>query len=222
MHQYVIDNSEPWGLDLKERTLYEVFRDAGYRTYLVGKWHQGMSQKEYLPTSRGVQKFFGYWGGAIDYWDYTFVDGHNLSGYDLRSQTETVFGNGTYATRLFAQKSVEFIQEHDLIHPMLMVAAHLAPHSANAADPLQAPDEVIEKFRYIQDPARRIYAAMVYELDEAVGQTIKALDEKGILENTIILFYSDNGGATLGLRRNSGANTPLRGVRLRNFSLTFN
>lgn len=76
--------------------------------------------------------------------------------------------------------------------------SHLAPHTANEYDPLQAPDDEVEKFNYIRDENRRIYAAMVSKLDTSVGKVVKALSDSNMLENTIILFMADNGAPIVG------------------------
>lgn len=93
-----------------------------------------------------------------------------------------------------------------------MILSHLAPHSGNDDMPLQAPEQEIEKFAYIENPERRIYAAMMSKLDESVGQVVKGLAERGILNNTIILFLSDNGGPTVGMHATTASNYPFKGV----------
>lgn len=106
--------------------------------------------------------------------------------------------NGQYATDLFSDKAVETIKNHDKGNPMFLYLAHLAPHTANEFDPLQAPESEIKKFDYIKCPQRRTYAAMVSKLDQGIGRVVKALDENDMLENSIILFLSDNGAPVIG------------------------
>lgn len=105
---------------------------------------------------------------------------------------------GQYATDLFTEKAVETINNHNKNDPMFMMLTHLAPHTANTADPLQAPQDVIDKFKYIADKDRRTYAAMVSKLDESIGKVVEALDRNRMLENTIVLFMSDNGAPLKG------------------------
>lgn len=107
---------------------------------------------------------------------------------------------GQYATDLFTKKAIESINNHNKNDPMFMMITHLAPHTANSYDPMQAPQEEINKFKYIQDENRRIYAAMVSKLDESVGRVVEALENKKMLENSIILFMSDNGAPIEGDR----------------------
>lgn len=105
---------------------------------------------------------------------------------------------GQYATDLFTDKTIETINLHDKNTPMFLFLSHLAPHSGNDYDQLQAPTEEINKFNYIKDENRRIYAAMVSKLDQSVGKVVKALNENNMLDNTIILFMSDNGAPVEG------------------------
>lgn len=96
--------------------------------------------------------------------------------------------------------------------PLFMILSHLAPHSANDDMPLQAPEEEIEKFAYIENIERRIYGAMMSKLDQSVGHVVKALADKDVLNNTVLLFLSDNGGPTRGMHATTASNYPFRGV----------
>lgn len=103
-----------------------------------------------------------------------------------------------YATDLFTDKAVDTIKNHNKNSPMFMILTHLAPHTANEYDPMQAPDDEIDKFNYIKNKHRRIYAAMVSKLDESVGRVVKALNDNDMLDNSIVLFLSDNGSPVVG------------------------
>lgn len=98
---------------------------------------------------------------------------------------------------------------------MFLYLAHLAPHTGNSDKPYQAPDEEVARFTHIKDPERRVYAAMVSRLDQSVGKVVTALRNSDKLENSIILFLSDNGAVTYGDHSNHGSNFPLRGVSFR-------
>lgn len=119
---------------------------------------------------------------------------------------------GTYATDLFTDKAIEEIEGHDKEKPLFMYVAHLAPHAGNENEPLQAPPDEIEKFAYIKDEKRRKYAATVSKLDQSVGRIVKALNDNDMLNNSIILFFSDNGSPVIGEHANSGSNLPFKGV----------
>lgn len=119
---------------------------------------------------------------------------------------------GKYATDLFGEKAAETILNHNNSNPMFMYMAHLAPHTANEFDPLQAPIDEISKFSYIKDPKRRRYAAMVSRMDASVGKVVAALEKNNMLENSIVLFFCDNGAPSIGDHSNSGSNHPFKGV----------
>lgn len=106
---------------------------------------------------------------------------------------------GNYATDLFTDEAVNTISNHDQRVPMFMLLTHLAPHTANEFDPMQAPEDEIRKFDYIKDKKRRVYAAMVSKLDAGIGKVVKALEDNEMLENSIILFMADNGAPIFGI-----------------------
>jgi arylsulfatase B len=110
----------------------EFYKEAGYSTHLVGKWHLGFYQEQYTPTKRGFDTHFGYLGPYIDYWDYTFqmYDRNYSRGLDFRNNLEADGShNGTYATDLLTDKAIEVIENHDQKSPLFLMVTHLAPHS---------------------------------------------------------------------------------------------
>lgn len=119
---------------------------------------------------------------------------------------------GTYATDLFSDVAVDTIRNHPSHIPLFMYLAHLAPHAANAADPMQAPKDELSRFDYITDLKRRTYAAMVSRLDTGIGKVVAALKENNMLENSVVLFFCDNGAPVVGEHSNQGSNYPLKGV----------
>jgi len=178
-----ISKNNPRGLPLEERVIAEYFRDAGYQTFLTGKWHLGHRRRAYLPTSRGFDHFYGHVTGGIGYWDH--VHG---GGLDWQRNGETLREEG-YSTRLIADEAIRLIRSRDEARPMLLVACFNAPHLPN-----EAPSEAIERTAHIADPHRRVHAAMVSELDGAIGRLVDALEEERPREGTLIWFLSDNGG----------------------------
>ncbi|KAF4525381.1 hypothetical protein B566_EDAN013232, partial [Ephemera danica] len=212
MQSSVIIANEPWGLGLEEKLLPQYLKDEGYATHSVGKWHLGYFHKEYTPTFRGFDSHFGFWTGFVDYYDYVLHS--TYWGHDLRENMNvTKRGLGEYATRLFTQEAEKLIAEHDTSRPMFLYFGQLAVHSANPYKPLQAPQETIDKFAYITDPKRRVFAAMLTELDYSVGAMVAALKEGGLLENSIIVFTTDNGGCPAGYGDSAASNWPLRGIK---------
>ncbi len=192
----------PWtdvGLPLEERTLAEVLRDAGYTTHLVGKWHLGHGSRAQLPTARGYDHHYGCYTGAIDY--YT----HRRAGaLDWHRDGVPVEEEG-YATDLLADEAVRIVQEHVFdgqehdfdgrghdSGPLFLQVAFTAPHT-----PLQAPDEYVARYADQPMESRRILSAMVTCMDDGVGRIVAALDERGVRDETLILFFSDNGGSRI-------------------------
>ena len=188
----------PWaehGLPLDERTLADALRDAGYATAISGKWHLGHSAPGYLPTRRGFDRQYGHYNGALDYFTHVRDGGHDWHENDAVNRDEG------YATDLIADAAIEMLAEHDKERPLFLYVPFNAPHT-----PLQAPEEWTEKFPQFEDRSRRIYAAMVACMDDAVGRILAALDTHGFeRENTLVFFCSDNGGI-----RSLGSNGPLR------------
>ncbi|XP_052740683.1 arylsulfatase I-like [Bicyclus anynana] len=216
MQGYPLTNGEDRALPTIEKILPQYLKEHGYATHLVGKWHVGLSRVEYLPTSRGFDSHFGHRGGYIDYYEYDLLETWNIgdvSGYDLFRNLSFARDVEGYITDVYNEEAKSVIKSHDISKPLFLMVAHNAPHSGNEQAPLQAPREVVRELRHIELPQRRYYAAMVKKLDDSVGDIVKALLEKGILENTIIIFISDNGGITSQAFANYASNWPLRGLK---------
>ncbi|XP_030372601.1 arylsulfatase B [Scaptodrosophila lebanonensis] len=216
MQHFVIINDEPWGLPLSERLMPEFFRDAGYSTQLIGKWHLGFWRKDMTPTLRGFDHHFGYYNGYIDYYDHSnhMLNRNFSKGVDFRRDLDPwPAANGSYATDVFTAEAKRVIQDHDTSRPLFMVLSHLAVHTGNEDNPMQAPEEEVAKFGHIQNQKRRTYAGMVSSLDKSVGETMQALADRNMLNNSIILLYSDNGAPTVGIHSNAGSNYPFRGQK---------
>ncbi|VVC38318.1 Alkaline-phosphatase-like, core domain,Alkaline phosphatase-like, alpha/beta/alpha,Sulfatase, N- [Cinara cedri] len=221
--------AEPNGLPLTEKLFPEYFRELGYTTRAVGKWHLGFFRSAYTPTRRGFDSHFGYYTGFVGYYDYilqdTYRDFGEFSGFDLRRNDSFVWDAvGKYATDVFTDEAVRLIKEQPANRPLFMYLAHLAVHTGNKGKYLEAPQSEINKFKHIADPNRRTYAAMVSKLDESVGRVVQALEAKNMLHNTIIVLMSDNGSPSyddsgrnfppnVGITANWGSNFPYRGVK---------
>ncbi|XP_034251455.1 arylsulfatase B-like [Thrips palmi] len=216
MQHIVILEPEPWGLPLEEKLLPEYLSELGYRTHAVGKWHLGYHRREYTPTHRGFDSHFGYWNGFQDYFDHTVkaTFGAAMSGYDMRRNMSVAWdAAGRYSTDLFTEEAVRLVRDHPKDSPLFLYLAHLAPHTGNRDNPFQALDEDVAHFGHIADPERRVYAAMIRRLDQGVGEVVAALRERDMLQDSIILFMSDNGAPTFGVHSNRGSNFPLRGMK---------
>jgi arylsulfatase A-like enzyme len=188
----------PWaqyGLPLEERTLPQALKEAGYETAIVGKWHLGHFEPVYLPTRRGFDHQYGHYNGALDY--YTHIrDG----GFDWHRDDKVSRDEG-YSTFLNAKEAARLITEHDASKPLFLYVPFNAVHA-----PHQVPEKYKEPYVNLKEP-RRTYAGMVAAMDEAIGTIIAALDQKGLRQNTLIIFSSDNGGPAPGRITSNG---PLR------------
>jgi arylsulfatase A-like enzyme len=201
------DQIHPWynaGLAPDEYLISDAFRAAGYQTGIVGKWHLGHTQAHQLPNAHGFDRFFGHLHTNTDFFDHRREGGH-----DLQRDGTSVFEEGRYLTHIEAREAVRFIRERDPERPFFLYVPFTAPHS-----PMQAPQASIEKYRHL--PAkhyRRVYAAMVDEMDRAMAQVLDTLDAEGLSDDTLVLFFSDNGGFY-----GFGAdNRPLRGQKGQTF-----
>src|SRR5690349_20403364 len=188
----------PWshyGVPVEERFMPQAFHDAGYQTAIAGKWHLGHGYKKFLPRARGFDHTYGHVNGAIDYFTHERDGGldWNRDGVSVREEG--------YSTFLLGAETIRLIKQRDKARPFFHYLPFNAPHA-----PLQAPPDYIDRYANIKDEKRRRYAAMTEAMDATVGKVLAALDDEGIADNTLVLFFSDNGGPT-----GSGAtNTPLR------------
>ncbi|EFA05056.1 arylsulfatase B precursor [Tribolium castaneum] len=208
-------------LPLNMPLMPQHLKNLGYRTHIVGKWHLGSAYRSSTPTEKGFDSHFGYWNGFTGYYDY-FTDFNStaIEGFDLHDRFETERGyQGQYATRVFTERALDIIEGHNTTRPLFLLMTHLAAHAGRDGTELGVPNEVEAQrtYSYIQDPRRRLYAEIVAELDRSIGQVVRKLSERQMLENSIILFFSDNGAPTVGPYTNSGSNWPLRGIKLTNF-----
>lgn len=212
----VILGSEPYGLPLNMTIMPQWLQKQGYRTHMVGKWHLGFFKKEYTPLYRGFESHYGYYLGCGDYFDHSSEAIPDYFGYDfMRNMTIDYTAIGQYSTDIFTQEAVKIINYHDSAQPLFLYLPYQAVHSGNLPDgnPLQAPRKYINRFPHIQNQQRKTYAGMVSALDDAVGTVVDTLKQKGLYDNSIILFTTDNGGPSNGFDGNAANNFPLRGVK---------
>ena len=195
------------GISPDEHFMSESFQAAGYQTALVGKWHLGHTIEQHTPNARGFDHFYGHFNTDVDYFSHSFAEG-----YDFQENGQSVKHDGAYATDVHGDQAARYINElRDPSKPFFLYVPFLAPHS-----PMQAKDEDMAKYSSRIDlpiSPKKTYAAMVDSLDQAIGQILRALDDQGLAENTIVLFFSDNGG----FNGFGGDNAPLRGEKLTPF-----
>jgi len=198
------------GLPISEQTLPEVLNNVDYKTKAIGKWHLG-AHESLVPEKRGFDEFFGFLIGGHRYFpnDLTLNDlteaSRQMDGYITK-----IYDNGKrvntkkYLTEELSDNAVKFIEDNSE-DPFFLYLSYNAPHT-----PLQATDTDLERNNHIDVEKRRTYAAMVSSMDDGVGSILDKLEEKNISENTIVIFFSDNGGVEW---YNFSDNGPLRGIK---------
>jgi len=221
------------GLPASEATLARHLHNAGYTTALIGKWHLG-GTAAYNPLRRGFDEFFGFlheghffvpppYRGATtmlrrktlpDGRDGRWTDGNLIYSNHMGSDEppydadNPILRGGQpveepeYLTRALTREAVDFIARNRR-RPFFLYLAYNAVHS-----PLQAPNGTMGRAAHIEDVHRRIFAAMLIELDDSVGAVLEKLRSEGLEERTLVFFISDNGGPT---RELTSSNLPLRG-----------
>jgi len=198
------------GLPLTEQTLPDVLRKANYKTKAIGKWHLG-AHESLVPERRGFDEFFGFIIGGHRYFpeDLTINDltevRRQMDGYITR-----IYDNGNridtkkYLTEELSDNAVKFIEDNS-DNPFFLYLSYNAPHT-----PLQATKKDLERNMHIEVEKRRTYAAMVSSMDDGIGLILDKLEEKKISDNTIVIFFSDNGGVEW---YNFSDNGVLRGIK---------
>lgn len=185
------------GLALTEKTIADRFKALGYATIAVGKWHLG-EKPEYRPWQRGFDEFYGTLNNTPFYHPTNFVDSR------VSKEVQPVEDKAFYTTDEYAERAVEFIDQHKA-EPWFLYLPFNAQHA-----PLQAPQKYLDRFSSIQDEKRKIFAAMMSAMDDAVGRVLDKVREVGQEENTLVFFLADNGGPTMQTTSN---NLPLRGFK---------
>ena len=189
------------GLRLDQVTIADRLRALGYATACVGKWHLG-GGIEYRPTRRGFDEFYGTLANTPFYHPTNFVDSRISD--DVRPVADPAF----YTTDAYAERAVDWI-ERSKDRPWFLYLPFNAQHA-----PLQAPKKYLDRFSGITDEKRRIFAAMLSSMDDAVGRVMGKVRALGQEENTIVFFIADNGGPT---QSTTSGNGPLRGFKMTTF-----
>ncbi|MFD1162836.1 sulfatase-like hydrolase/transferase [Hwangdonia seohaensis] len=193
------------GMPNDQYTLAELFKDNGYKTGHIGKWHLGMSA-ETSPNAQGFDYSFGHLRGCIDnYSHYFFWAGPNV--HDLYENGKEVFYDGEYFPDLASDKALKYVEDHKEI-PFFMYYAINMPHY-----PYQPTDKWRNYYKDVEKP-RGDYAAFISTIDERIGFLMDKLETLGIRDNTIIVYQSDNGHSTETRAFNGGGNPgPYRGAK---------
>lgn len=210
--EYAVSPEMTLGLDVREKTIADIIKPAGYRTGIVGKWDMGQA-KRYLPLQRGFDFFYGHGNNGIDYYTHERYGIHSI----FRNNDRTQSDRGTYITDVFEREALGFLKRQSA-DPWFLMLCFNAPHSASsyasdvAGDSkkvgVQAPAEELERQldRGVPKKLAAYYAALAC-MDRSIGRVLDWLEESGQSQNTLVLFMSDNGGS------GNGGNLPLRGQK---------
>jgi len=169
------------GLDrisLREQTIGNHFQQAGYRTGMIGKWHNGIFDNAHHPNQRGFDQFFGFLNGGMFYYDW--ILDHN---------GEVVSSDGKYLTDVLTEAAIDFMKKES-DKPFFLFLSYNAPHS-----PLEAPQGEVKKYLKTgrHNQAVSTLYAMITIMDKGIGKIMEHLEKRNIKEQTIVLFTSDNG-----------------------------
>jgi arylsulfatase A-like enzyme len=174
------------GMDPEEITIAEVLKEKGYRTGVVGKWHLGHMEK-FLPLNQGFDEYFGI-PYSNDMESVVYMRGNDVVEFKV---------DQTYTTKTYTEESLKFI-DAAAGSPFFLYLAHNMPHVPIYASP-----------DFQGTSKRGLYGDVVQELDWSVGEVLRKLEEKGILDNTLVVFSSDN-GPWLVMEDHGGSAGPLR------------
>jgi arylsulfatase A-like enzyme len=211
------------GLPPEEITIAELLKSRGYVTALIGKWHLGWDEQN-KPCRFGFDYQYGFFDSHSlyapegtagitsqkiknDFTDqYMWKDGRN-GPHGIFRNCEPI-EEKEHLTDAITRESIDFIRQNRS-GPFFLMATYNAPHT-----PLQAPDRYVEMYKDEPDPVKRVYYAMIKQLDDDIGLLLGELSNLGLLENTLVIFLSDNGGATYTFTTD---NFPLRGGKITDF-----
>jgi len=208
----VLRNSSPHvgqenGLPGSEYTMAEMFKDAGYSTAHIGKWHLGFTS-EMIPNAQGFEHSFGHKAGCIDNYSHFFYwNGANR--HDLHRNGKEVYYDGQFFPDLMVKEATQFMEQNKT-KPFFLYFAINMPHYPYQGD--------VKWLEYYQAKGlaypRDLYAAFISTLDDRIGLLLNKLEELGVKENTIIVFQSDNGHSTEERAHfGGGSSGPYRGAK---------
>lgn len=184
-----------FGLPVEQRTIADRLRELGYATAAVGKWHLGGGPK-FIATARGFDEFYGTVANTPFFNPPNFID-------TRKSPNITpVKDENFYTTDAYAERAVDWIGQQKG-KPFFLYLPFNAQHA-----PLQATKKYLDRFASMPEGNRKTFAAMMVAMDDAVGRVMAKVREMGQEENTLVFFFSDNGGPT---QQTTSKNDPLRG-----------
>ena len=189
-----------FGIPRDVPVLAERLKEVGYKTAWVGKWHVGFNEG-LRPHERGFDYTYGFHAGAR-----TFYPNGPRQNHQMFRNGKPFDGETQYLTDAFARDAIDFIDQYGPTEaPLFLFFSFNAVHL-----PLEATKKYENRFPYIKDKNRKTYAAMLSALDDAIGGVMSKVRELEQEEDTLVFFYSDNGGPTT---QTTSRNDPLRGYK---------
>ena len=199
IHQWNPNPSMMAGANLRMTMLPAKLKTAGYKTHMVGKWHEGLFDPAYLPVNRGFDTSSGFLWGSEDH-----MTQNTSCAVDFWKDNAPDTRNGSYSAYVYRDDLTEVITHHDTEEPLFLYVPLQNVHS-----PFEAPTEWLDKYPVKSTCSkRRTYQAMVSVADNVTGHVVELLKKKGMWDNTILVVSADNGGAQC-----SGSNYPLKGSK---------
>ncbi|XP_002732496.1 arylsulfatase B-like [Saccoglossus kowalevskii] len=201
-HQMVF-NLHPSGVPLEFKLLPEKLKEVGYSTHMVGKWHLGFCKDEYLPTNRGFDSHYGLWTLGVG--DYDKMNGvlSPSAGYDFRDNMGVVPKSDGYLALMLGDRAEHIVNTHYPGTPLFLAFTLDIP-----AKHLEIPEEYEEKYSDIEDDRTRQFYGKLTMMDDIIGGVVDALKNRGMYDDSLIIFIGDNGA----LSSQSGSNYPFRGI----------
>nr|XP_006819264.1 PREDICTED: arylsulfatase B-like [Saccoglossus kowalevskii] len=184
-HQFLF-NLHPAGLPLEYKILPERLKDVGYLTHAIGKWHLGFCKEDYLPTKRGFDSHYGPWTGSFSS-HYTKM---TQEGYDFRDNMGVVQQSNTYLTYMLTERAVDLIMGHYVEYPL-----YLQYNIDLPAKFPEVPPEYEALYSNITDNRTRAFYGKMSLIDDSVNSVVEALKTRGLWDDTLFIFISDNGAA---------------------------
>jgi len=202
--EYATSPEMTLGMDLREVTIPILLKRAGYRNGVFGKWDSGRARR-FMPLQRGFDDFYGFSNTGIDYWTHERYGIHSI----FRGNERTKEDQGTYFTDLVRREALRFLRESAGQQPFFLYVPFFAPHGASNLERtgIRPPKKYLDLYDESLPRNRREYLAAITCMDEVVGDILGALQTKGVADNTLVVFFSDNGGVGPGRTSDNG---PLR------------
>lgn len=173
------------GIPTSQPIISEILKLYGYHNKAVGKWHVGFDMS-LRPLQRGFDEYYGFLNGSHDYYKADMNFGKNAGTWPMFKNNDIVKFEG-YTTEVFTDEAINFIKKNEN-EPFFVYVAYNAVHH-----PWEVPDTYVNRLAHISDKDRRLFGGMILAMDDGIGHIIQTLKDKGVYENTIVIFISDNG-----------------------------